>query len=377
MKKSVVSKRSSYIFISVFFVSLCVIGIARVQSFSSSRVVLKDQAKIERQILHNSRSHHCHCFPPMISRNPGFEIINIGHDSASFHWVGDRPATYQVNYGLTREKGTLYPPEKPTVYYKDYTVTVTGLTPNTTYHAGPYSYAEGWRLVKKWIMSNKRESDWEFTTLDPPTSIKKQKKNEEKTLALTGVSVKKITANEVTITWRTNIPSTSQVEYGKTAKYGLKSGENTELTLDHTIQLFDLESGVNYYYRVASHTSVNATSLHSSGNTFTTSVSEDRIVDKDNYFCNPNPAADMTEFNYYLYQPITSLHIDIFTLSGKKVATLKSPETALVKGWNRVAWNLNDMEGNRLGNGLYVCKLKFVKGNTALKVKNLRLSVNY
>lgn len=70
------------------------------------------------------------------------------------------------------------------------------------------------------------------------------------------------------ITWTTNEPSNSQVEYGKTTEYGL-TATSDELTTTHSITLSGLEPNTAYYYVVKSRDKAgNETS--STENTFIT-----------------------------------------------------------------------------------------------------------
>ena len=85
--------------------------------------------------------------------------------------------------------------------------------------------------------------------------------------------IKDVTASSETeasavITWTTNEPSNSQVEYGKTTEYGL-TATSDELTTTHSITLSDLEPSTAYYYLVKSKDKAgNETS--STDNTFIT-----------------------------------------------------------------------------------------------------------
>ena len=351
-------------------------------SFSSSRIVLKDQQKIDRIILHNPvGTHDCHCFPPHIASNPGFQILNITSTSATFRWVCDVQSTYQVSYGATASKGTLFPATRPTVMYTDYSVTVTGLKPNTTYHAGPVACSQerisAGKVCKTWLMEDNAANDWTFKTLG--TAVLQENdiafSSSSPVTAISDVQASKITTRDVSIRWKTNVPATSQVEYGTSQKYGLKSGENTELTTDHYIQLFDLAPGTTYYYRVLSKTSSGNTPSISSAFSLTTAKFEPKIADRENYFIEPNPCAKKVEFNYYLYQRIDNLTIDILTLSGKKVAVLGAPSSALSRGWNRISWDIKDNAAKPLINGLYVYIMKFAKGDKQEVCKRSQLMV--
>jgi hypothetical protein len=179
--------------------------------------------------------------------------------------------------------------------------------------------------------------------------------------AMSEVTVAKVTAQDVTITWNTNIPATSMVEYGLTTAYGMKSGLSPEMVYNHDIQLFELQKGATYHARAVSSTGDNSNAAtYSSDFTFKVPSFEDRISEKGRIMNEPNPASTWTMFTYYLYQPARSVTIDILTISGKIVATLESPSSSLAEGWNKVRWdNISDKYGKPLQNGVYVYRFKF------------------
>lgn len=57
---------------------------------------------------------------------------------------------------------------------------------------------------------------------------------------------------ETTITWDTDEPSTSCVEYGFSDQYGQRASKDTTLTKHHTVSLYDLTGGKKYHFRVKS-----------------------------------------------------------------------------------------------------------------------------
>jgi len=65
------------------------------------------------------------------------------------------------------------------------------------------------------------------------------------------VSTSSETEASAVITWTTDEPSSSYVEYGKTTEYGLTASSD-ELTSNHSIPLSDLEPNTAYYYLVKS-----------------------------------------------------------------------------------------------------------------------------
>lgn len=58
--------------------------------------------------------------------------------------------------------------------------------------------------------------------------------------------------NSATITWTTNEPSTSQVEYGTSTDYGSMSSLDTEMTTSHSVVISGLNPQTTYFFRVLS-----------------------------------------------------------------------------------------------------------------------------
>src|SRR6266540_737800 len=88
---------------------------------------------------------------------------------------------------------------------------------------------------------------------------------------ITGVSSSAVTHNSATISWTTNEPADSQVEYGTTTAYGQSTALDPALVTAHSQGLSGLTQGTLYHYRVRS---IDATgNLAVSGDfTFTTST---------------------------------------------------------------------------------------------------------
>ncbi len=89
--------------------------------------------------------------------------------------------------------------------------------------------------------------------------------------AISGVSATAITTTSATITWNTDEPSTSLVDYGTSISYGSTSGVNSALTTSHSVVLTGLIPGTVYYFDVVSANSSNASST-SPNATFTTTA---------------------------------------------------------------------------------------------------------
>ena len=61
-----------------------------------------------------------------------------------------------------------------------------------------------------------------------------------------------VTSSSVTITWTTNEPSTSQVDYGPTTSYGSTTPLDSTLVTAHSVTLIGLTSNATYNFRVHS-----------------------------------------------------------------------------------------------------------------------------
>ena len=90
---------------------------------------------------------------------------------------------------------------------------------------------------------------------------------------ISGVSASSITQNSATISWTTNEPADSQVEYGLTTSYGNQTTLNTSLVTAHSQSLTGLSPSTLYHYRVKSKDA--SGNLATSGDfTFTTIASD-------------------------------------------------------------------------------------------------------
>src|SRR5262249_11993029 len=61
-----------------------------------------------------------------------------------------------------------------------------------------------------------------------------------------------VSSSSVTITWTTNEPSTSQVDYGPTTSYGSTTPLDSTLVTAHNVTLVGLTSNATYNFRVHS-----------------------------------------------------------------------------------------------------------------------------
>jgi hypothetical protein len=156
-----------------------------------------------------------------------------------------------------------------------------------------------------------------------------------------------------TITWDTDEPATSRVEYGATAGYGNSTAEDINLVTGHSVDLTDLIPGIEYHYRVISKDSSSNEKI-SIDCKFTT-PSEDKIDAK----VYPSPY-DPSEGNSMRFSVdrTTGGEVRIYTISGKLVKKL-----VIQSGESEVNWDVLNEEGNSITTGLYIYSIIDAEGN--------------
>ncbi len=174
--------------------------------------------------------------PPVIS---GFSD-NVTASTAIIRWTTDEPSTSQVEYGTTTSYDQTSTPDNNLV--TSHTVTLTGLESGTTYH---------YRVKSKDARGNEATSsiDKRVTTLPPPDTTPPVISQEILASVSTDDSTHEITA---TITWTTDEPATSQVEYGMNTMYGSTTTLDTSLVTSHSVSLPQLTVNKPYHFRVKS-----------------------------------------------------------------------------------------------------------------------------
>ncbi len=157
-------------------------------------------------------------------------ITNLTPGSATVNWLTTIPADSQVFYGTTSAYGsqTTLDPSLVTSHLQ----TLTGLTPNTLYHYQVRSTASG-------ILHTL--GDFIFTT--PPNIVQGM---------IGSVSVSAITGTSATITWVTNVPADSEVDYGPTTSYSRYPWVVPGLVTAHSVTLAPLAPNTLYHFRVRS-----------------------------------------------------------------------------------------------------------------------------
>jgi len=158
---------------------------------------------------------------------------------------------YKVYYGTSSHNYT-----STTDVGNTTTVELTGLTDGNTYYFSVIAYNTSGIESP---LSSEVSTTLQSSDTAPPV--------------ISSVYAGNISLNSATISWTTNEPSDSQVQYGMTSALGQTIPLNTNLTLSHNQSIAGLASGTLYYYRVVSKDASGNQSV-SSTNTFTTLSSQ-------------------------------------------------------------------------------------------------------
>lgn len=94
-------------------------------------------------------------------------------------------------------------------------------------------------------------------------------------LTISDISVSGVTESSVVITWTTNEPSTTQLDYGITNSYGKTSDLSGTLVTSHKVQLSSLNPSTTYHYKVLSKNAGGKIAISPSDSTFITAAPPD------------------------------------------------------------------------------------------------------
>jgi peroxiredoxin len=165
--------------------------------------------------------------PPVIKSVSFSDMIG---KSAAITWQTDEPATSQVVCG----PDVCTPTEPDEALATNHFATLSDLKPNTRYHLILISRDKG---------GNEARLEIELTTPVQPYATPPM---------ISGLKVFNTTDSSATITWQTDRPATSQVEYGETDSYSLITPPDEELTTHHGITLTGLKPTNTYHFSVKS-----------------------------------------------------------------------------------------------------------------------------
>lgn len=177
-------------------------------------------------------------------------------NGATITWTTNIPATSEIEYWLNARNPT------PKISVRtspatSHSITIpTGgslaLNPNFTY---------GFKITVNASGFSPSTFTSQFRTQAPTSSCSDP-------VCISGVVVGSVTQTSAVITWTTNVPANSQVEYGPTTRYGNITPVSSGLTASHRVTLTGLNPGFTYNFRTIS--SVSGFLARSSNSQFTT-----------------------------------------------------------------------------------------------------------
>lgn len=181
--------------------------------------------------------------PPVISN---VRVINITQTSATVAWDTNEAANGQVDYGASLPYSSMV---RHTNYLTLHALDLTSLLPDTIYN---------FRITSVDAAGNSANTiNLQFRTLPPPAPP-----------VISNIRVINITDTSAIVTWDTDIPSTSVVEYGTTVGYG-SAASSPGMVTSHSVTLTGLTPLTLYHFRVYSTEATGLSSV-SGDNTFTT-----------------------------------------------------------------------------------------------------------
>jgi len=163
------------------------------------------------------------------------------------------PASFTLSANASDSDGTVSKVE----FYQNNTLLSTATT-------APYSYNVQNLPVGSYAFTAKAYDNAGAVTTSTPISVTVAVEP-----AISAVAASNVTVNGANITWATDEPATSQVDYGTATSYGSSTTLDTSLVTSHAQALAGLQSNTTYHYRVRSTDAANNTTT-SGDNTFTT-----------------------------------------------------------------------------------------------------------
>lgn len=167
--------------------------------------------------------------PPVIQN---VSVSDITQSSAVVTWETSEPATSQVM--LCEPEGGCTWTELDETLTTTHSVSLSDLKPDTSYKFTATSTDAG---------KNQAIYEGEFTTLPETTAV---------ALLISEITTSNLTDASITISWKTNSPASSQVEYGISETYGDTTPYVESLTTEHSVTLTGLQPDMTYHFRVIS-----------------------------------------------------------------------------------------------------------------------------
>lgn len=171
--------------------------------------------------------------PPKFTGAPHVEYLTA--HSFALTWTTNEPASSEVKFGTSANYESINDKQKA-LFVTEHLVVVNGLQPSTIYH---------YRIQSRDPASNLAVDDQDRTVTLPAANITVP--------AITGITKSKTTATTFTVTWKTDVDSSSRIEYGRNNVYDrFRKGDGDAPGKDHAATAISLDPNSVYTFRIVS-----------------------------------------------------------------------------------------------------------------------------
>jgi chitodextrinase len=185
-------------------------------------------------------------------------VPTIFNTEATVSWHTDTPSNSIVTYSLASDLSDSETAEGDGELTESHGVTLSGLSAGTKYYYFVSSTDGDGDTAIDQNVTDGTVSYYQFvTTSDPDAPV------------ISDVATSLVGENGVAITWATDKPALSQVEWGITEELGTLTAQTNTYTFGHSVVLNNLSSTTEYFYKVISEDK-NDNVASSSINSFTT-----------------------------------------------------------------------------------------------------------
>ncbi len=272
--------------------------------------------------------------PPVIVSVP--EVIGRSDNRLILRWYTDEPANSVVAYRPKESAGD-YDEFVDPAYVKEHIVTLTNLLSSTEYELVASSSD---------LIGNGPTSATAYGTTMADADIEPP--------AVSSI-MEVVDTNQAAISWQTDEPADSWVEYGTTTAYGIVASK-ASIATSHEIVLTSLTPATQYFYRLASaDPSGNLTSV--SERTFVTTgdpVTVSHPVPFHLAQNAPNPFNPTTTIHFGLPES-GPVRLVIYDVNGRLVRTLVAGHRTA--GRHEAKWDARDEAGRVVASGVYLYRL--------------------
>ena len=194
--------------------------------------------------------------PPDSTEPPVITNVNVAttKTTATVTWNTDKPANSGLDYGSNNQYGLNKNDATQTMTHS---ISLTGLNSNTTYHFQAKSADSDNKAANSGdkVFITKADTDISPPSLPPSGDGSGTPSTDTTPPVISDIQVS-VANTTATITWVTNEPSDSVINYGLNTIYGLNVNKSTQ-SKEHSLTLRGLNPTTEYYFQIKSADSSN------------------------------------------------------------------------------------------------------------------------